>query len=340
MSNSLKFPWKEPADYGALQPLQEGICWLRLPLPFALDHINVWLLESSSGWSLVDTGIRRDEVKQLWKQLLGGVMKEKPLEQILVTHFHPDHFGLSGWLQQQTGAVVRMTEVEWQRGVKLKGDVDSALFNQQIDLYRNHGLDESWCQRLEARGNPYPHNVSFPPAEIKPLTEHGSVEMGDDSWQVIIVTGHAPGQACLYQPEKGILIAGDQILPTITPNVTLTADRADGDPLGDYLGSLKLLSILPDETLVLPSHGLPFYGLRQRISEIEIHHQERFDQLTALCEQPRSAGEVLEALFPRTLDIHQIMFAMGEAISHLVFLHQADHLLKIEDGGVIRYHHC
>lgn len=337
MSNSLKFPWKGPPDYGHPQPLLEGNFWLRLPLPFALDHINVWLMESASGWTVVDTGIRSDEVKGLWRELLDGVMSRRPLEQIVVTHFHPDHFGLAGWLQQQTDATVRMTEVEWQQGIKLKGDGDNALFNRQIDLYRQHGLEGSWCQRLEARGNPYPRNVSFPPSKIDPLTDHGSVVIGEDRWQVIVVTGHAPGQAALYQPEKGLLIAGDQVLPRITPNVTLTADRPDGNPLGDYLGALKLLSILPDETLVLPSHGLPFYGLRQRIREIEVHHQERFDQLTALCDQPRSAGELLEALFPRALDIHQIMFAMGEAISHLVFLHQADRLLRIEDDGVIRY---
>ncbi|NIR32501.1 MAG: MBL fold metallo-hydrolase [Gammaproteobacteria bacterium] len=323
---------------GARRPVAPGVHWLRMPLPFALDHINLWLIEDASGWTLVDTGVARDEVKTLWRALLHDGLGGRPITRIIVTHHHPDHLGLAGWLHAELGAPVWMTRTEWLTGTLLHADADARQAGQQVDLFRRHGLAEPLALRLAERGNRYRALVSPPPSEYRRLADGERIEIGAHSWRVVVTTGHAPEHACLYCEELEVLIAGDQVLPKITPNVSLPPSEPGADPLAEFLCSLAHLRTLPAGTLVLPSHGRPFRGLRQRIDQMSAHHDDRLEAVIESCGAPHCAGELLTVLFKRELDTHQLMFAMGECLSHLRHLNVRGELASFADArGITRY---
>lgn len=293
-----------------------GIFWLRMPLPFALNHINLWLLQEGKDWLLVDTGIATDEVKTHWQQVLGHLGAGQ-IRRILVTHFHPDHVGLAGWLQQQTGASLYMNQTEWLMANWLQQDQAARFSTRMVDFFLHHGLDEQFADALRRRGNGYRQLVSAPPMSFHALTEGDLLKIDDLDWQVIIGKGHALEHICLYQPERKILLAGDQILPRISPNISLLANQPDADPLAEYLLSLQRFCALDPEALVLPAHGRPFYGLHFRAQELMDHHQQRLQQLQQACRQAQTAADLLPVLFDRPLDAHQIVFAMSECLAHL-----------------------
>lgn len=323
---------------GRKRTVAPGVHWLRMPLPFALDHINLWLMEDGPGWTLVDTGVAREEVKELWRGLLHDGLNGRPITRIIVTHHHPDHLGLAGWLHAEVGAPVWMTRTEWLTGTLLHADADARQAGRQVDLFRRNGLAEPLARRLAARGNRYRDLVSPPPPAYRRLADGEHVEIGPHAWRVVVTTGHAPEHACLYCEELGVLIAGDQVLPKITPNVSLPVNEPEADPLALFLGSLADLRALPEGTLVLPSHGRPFRGLHGRIDQISAHHDARLDALLASCDAPRCAAELLTVLFKRELDDHQLMFAMGECLSHLRHLEVKGRLTRLTDaGGIERY---
>lgn len=331
-------PWDAPPAWGTPVPVADGVYWLRMPLPFALDHINLWLLRDTRGWTLVDTGVARDEVRALWRSLLRGPMAAGPLERVVVTHFHPDHFGLAGWLAEATGAELWMSRAEWLTGSLLQADAEARHAAAQAALFRAHGLDGERLQALRERGNAYRRLVSVPPPRFMRLREGDGLRVRGRRWEVRMARGHAPEHACLYCPDLGVLIAGDQVLPRITPNVSLPASEPDSDPLALFLESLGAMRVLPPRTLVLPSHGLPFRGLHARIGQIERHHRERLDALASACARPRSAAELVEVLFRRRLDTHQLMFAMGETLAHLRYLEVRGALVReTGTGAVVRF---
>jgi glyoxylase-like metal-dependent hydrolase (beta-lactamase superfamily II) len=311
-----------------VQNVAPGIFWLRMPLPFALDHINLWLLEDKDGWTIVDTGICRDEIKALWRKLLTDVMAKRPVKRIIATHFHPDHLGLAGWLEEECGAPLWMTGTEWLMGSFLYYDSDARTTTRTLDFYRRHGLSEQWLTKLNS-GNRYRRAVSPPPTAFYRIRDGDSISIGDKDWRVIVGNGHAPEHACLYCEALGTFISGDQILPKITPNISVYASEPDSNPLGLYLESLANFYALPQETLVLPSHGYPFTGLHARLDYIHEHHGDHFGELLAAIDQPRSAAELIPVMFQRQLDTHQIFFAMGECLAHLAYL--------TEGGQLVRY---
>lgn len=341
MASSIQYLWTEPPRPAEVREVAPGVYWLRMPLPFALDHINLWLLEDGEGWTIVDTGIGREEVKTLWRELLHDPMGGRAVRRIVVTHFHPDHFGLAGWLQEVTHAPLWMTRTEWLTGSFLHSDAEARAVTQQVEFFRRHGLAEERLAALHRRGNRYRALVSAPPGSYRRLVHGAALAAGGSEWQVIVGEGHAPEHACLYRKEQAVLIAGDQILPKITPNVSLPAAEPDADPLARFLDSLERFDALPEDTLVLPSHGYPFRGLHCRLAQFRAHHAARLEELEASCREPRSAADLLPVLFRRELDTHQLMFAMGESLSHLRHLEAAGRLEReIGGDGVVRYRRC
>ncbi len=325
---------------GALNEIAPRLYWLRMPLPFALDHINLWAMDEGDSWTLVDTGLNNDETKGLWRQIFSGPLAGKPVGRLLITHHHPDHFGLAGWLVEEIGAVPWMSEIEFSFGTWLYNLPDEPYQRRMRTYYRRQGMPEETNLKLTSRGNLYRGRCGPPPAEAKVLTLGGSVDAGGRTWQIVPGHGHVEGHACLYAEEDGIFIAGDQLLPRISPNVSVHAWNAEADPLTAFIETQQRLArILDDGVLVLPSHGRPFHGATSRATALVAHHEDRLDRAVEACrESPRSAYDAIPALFNRKLDDHQLFFALGESLAHLNHLAVLGRLSGEDHKGVLRFH--
>jgi glyoxylase-like metal-dependent hydrolase (beta-lactamase superfamily II) len=306
-----------------------------MPLPFALDHINLWLLEDGADWTAVDTGIAIEPVRQAWQEVLG----DRRLVRQIVTHFHPDHLGLAAWLEERTGAPLWITQGEYLTAHVIHAQLGGYSVSAMLAFFRTHGLDGGRLAALDQRGNAYARGVPSIPATYRRIYEGEEIAVGGNRWRVIVGHGHAPEHASLYCESLGLLIAGDMMLPRISTNVSAFAGVPEGNPLGRFLDSVAALGALPEDTLILPSHGLPFTGLHARIGQLEAHHRERCDALVAACAaRAASAADLLPVLFERDItDPHQTMFAMGEAIAHLIFLEQTGAMTRVVENGTIRY---
>lgn len=327
----------QPAGGEAWQ-VAEGVFWIRMPLPFALDHINLWLLEDGDGWTVVDTGINREEIKDLWETVFTSVLGGRPVKRLICTHYHPDHMGLAGWLTERLGVGMWATDGEWRMAAQVHAK-DDADFSDELEvMYRKCGYDEDFIGRVHERGNPYRRRAGSIPDPAHILADGDRVEIGRHSWQVIVGRGHAPEHACLYSEKAGVLISGDQVLPKITPNISVQAGDLEADPLAQYLASLDLFEPLPDNTLVLPSHKWPFRGLKQRLQSLRDHHADRLEETLLGCVTPRTVREAVPILFRRELNDHQLFFAIGEALAHLNHLWKLGRLTRtVDEDGIWRF---
>jgi glyoxylase-like metal-dependent hydrolase (beta-lactamase superfamily II) len=339
MAEQLQFPVMTPPPPGEAMTIAPGVLWLRMPLPFALDHINLWLLDDGPCWTIVDCGFASSKTRGLWEQIFVGYLAGKPVGRVLVTHYHPDHIGLSGWLAERFAAPLWITEREWLHARMMTGHETGDYAQAARDFAHRAGLDAADCELFGERHTSYRRGVPSVPATYRRIGDGSVIEIGGREWQVIVGEGHAPELACLYCAETGVLIAGDQILPRISPNISVPPHEPDGDPLARYLESLvKLRGALPADTLVLPSHNLPFRGVWTRIDELAAHHQERCGEAIDACQRPITAAELVPIMFHRPLDRHQTAFALGEALAHLNYLVGGGELARATgEDGVDRY---
>jgi glyoxylase-like metal-dependent hydrolase (beta-lactamase superfamily II) len=323
-------------EAGTAVTVAPGILWVRMPLPFALDHINIWLLEDDAGWTIVDTGIGSNRTREYWERIFAEALGAKPVIRVIATHFHPDHVGLASWLVERWGAEFCSSLTEWLFGRALSQEDPESMVRTALAFYRRAGLDEASLAVMAERGNAYARGVAALPPVLRRLRAGDRLPIGGAEWQVIIGGGHTPEHVCLYSAGSGILIAGDQVLPRISPNISVWPSEPDADPLQDFLASLDQLRAVPDDTLVLPSHDTPFLGLHDRLDELTAHHQERLRETLDACETPRSVAEVTRIMFRRPLDPHQLIFAVGEALAHLNHLLYRGHLSrKTDQNGVL-----
>ena len=330
----IQYPFENLPEAGAAQEIAEGVRWVRMPLPFALDHINLWLIRDGSHWAAVDTGIALDNVKDCWRQLLPAY----PLGRQVVTHCHPDHIGLAGWLEREVGIPLWITQGEYLSAQMVCEQIGSYGLPAMLALFRQHGLDDERALALTERGNAYKRVLSGIPATYQRLFDGKAILIGEHEWRVIAGFGHSPEHAALHCSDLNILISGDMLLPRITTNVSAVASNPDGNPLGLFLDSIARFKELPDDTLVLPSHGKPFRGLHARVDALERHHQARLEELLTAIAHPGTAAELMPVLFTRPLaDAHQVMFAMGETIAHLNYLEHAHRIERINGNGVVRF---
>jgi glyoxylase-like metal-dependent hydrolase (beta-lactamase superfamily II) len=323
----LDYPFSDLPAEGASLAVAPGVRWVRMALPFALDHINLWLLDDGDALVAVDTGYGIDRTRDAWTQILSR--ETRPLERIIVTHHHPDHLGLATWLAARDGGAIHMTLGEYLGGQAIWHQLPGYAIPDMVAQFRAHGLAEARAAALASRGNAYRHGIPAMPTRYHRLFVDDAVRIGAHAWRVIIGHGHAPEHASLYCEALGVLIAGDMLLPRISTNISVYAATPHDDPLGRFLDSIREISDLPDDTLVLPSHGKPFKGIRARVDQLVEHHRERCAALLSECGVPRCAGELLGTLFPRELDTHQSMFAMGEAIAHLNHLEKQGALRRV-----------
>lgn len=336
---TLDFPFPEPPGPGTLREVAEGVHWLRMRLPFALDHINLWLLRDGESWTAVDTGLSNDETRENWQRVLGSSEISDSLSRIIVTHYHPDHMGNAGWLTRRLNIPMWTSESEYLSAHTNFSDVAGNNAQAVAQLFKEHGLDATRVAAIADRGNGYRRIISEPPQHYVRLLDGDEIAIGANNWQVITGYGHAPEHSALYCASRGVLISGDMLLPKISTNVSVWPFEPLGDPLKLFLRSIDRFKQLPADTLVLPSHGLPFRGAHLRVDMLQQHHAERLADVRQMCASPSTAAELLPVLFKRELDTHQLFFAMGESIAHLNHLWYRNELERLDGGadGVHRF---
>ncbi|MGB6056452.1 MAG: MBL fold metallo-hydrolase, partial [Burkholderiaceae bacterium] len=311
---------------GTVYQIAPGVRWLRMGLPFALDHINLWLVEDEfeqeggvvRGWTAIDCGIANDATRALWEQVFADALDGLPIVRVLVTHCHPDHVGLADWLCQRWQAPLWMTLGEYASARMMSASLPGANGASMLPHFQRNGLvDPVAVEQMRGRKGHYGALVPTVPHAFTRIQDGQAVAIGGRDWRIITGFGHSPEHAALYCAELNLLISGDMVLPRISTNVSVFPLEPHANPVQQYLDSLKKFGSLPDDVLVLPSHGKPFRGLHTRIRQLFDHHAERLAEVLEACAVPRSAVDIVPIMFRRELDAHQLGFALGEALAHL-----------------------
>lgn len=346
LEHELSYPFADtlPAA-GTRFEVAPGLYWLRMPLPFALDHINLWLLrdcfQGREGWTLIDCGVASDDIRRHWDTLIDTGFDGLPIVRVLCTHNHPDHVGLAGMLTSRFSAPLWMTVGEYAVGRILSAHMPGSDPDASYKHYRRNGMvDSPQLDALRSRSQShFPSLVPSMPQSFRRIGDHEDIVIGQRSWRVIIGTGHSPEHAALYCEQDGLLISGDMVLPRISTNVSVFDLEPEANPLTWYLGSLRRFESCGADTLVLPSHGRPFRGLHRRLAQLHDHHAERLSAVEAACrESPRHGAESVKIIFGREFDAHQMMFALGESLAHLHALWYQGRLQRTQGSdGVFRF---
>lgn len=314
----LRYPLKRIPSAGEMMEAAPGIYWVRMPLPFQLDHINLWLLEEDDGWTLVDTGVSSDEVKALWRRIFADGLGGKPVKRLIVTHLHPDHVGLAGWFTRKWGIELQMSRTDFLLCRNLVLDTGREAPKEALDFYRAAGIGERGLESYRKRFGGFGERVHRLPDIFRRLKEGDEMTIGGRRWRVVVGSGHAPEHVCLYCAEAKILISGDQVLPRISSNVSVHPTEAYENPLQDWLDSChRIRAALPDDVLVLPAHNEPFYGLHTRLTQLIDGHAEGLAKLHELLAEPKRAIDVFPALFKRKIVTDVFFMATGESLAHL-----------------------
>lgn len=334
LESRLEYPFGEvlPAP-GKKLPVGPGVYWIRKPLPFALDHINLWLLrdqfEGRDGWTVIDCGIGSEATRQAWDQVIANELEGLPIVRVLCTHTHPDHLGNAGWLTARFDVPLWMTLGEYAMGRVLQSALPGTDGAGIVGHFIAHGLDDpAHIAKLEQRTSYFSRLVPEVPLSFRRISEGEQVTIGARSWRVITGFGHSPEHAALFAEDGAILISGDMLLPRISTNVSVHSMEPEANPLQQFLDSIDRFDGLPEDTLVLPSHGRPFRHLHERVRQLHQHHDERLGEVRALCRVPTTARDVVPVMFKRELDSHQLFFAFGEALAHLHALWYAKEVVR------------
>jgi len=323
-----------------MREVAPGVFWVRMPIPIpGLEFINLWLLRDGDGWTMVDSGLRTRQIRDLWEQVFATSLEGRPVNRLICTHFHPDHLGQAGWLCQRWGIELWMTLGEWSFGRMLSLDQVDAVPEDAVTFYQRVGFDQQHLDYYRNhRFDNFRRAVSEVPRAFRRVSDGDRIEIDGKEWRVIVGRGHSPEHACLYCAELGLLISGDQVLPRISPHIGVYPTEPEADPLRQYLDSLPLFRPLPADTLVLPAHNDPFRGLHQRVAALAEHHDKRLNDLLVACGEPRTAVEVLPVLFRRVLDEKSIFMAAGEALAHLNYLVAEGRMVRsLGADGLHRY---
>ena len=335
--SSIEYSYSATPGPGTGMEVHDGIYWLRLPLPFALDHINVWLLDDGDAWTLIDTGPAARETQAAWEALFDSLVESKPVRRLVVTHYHPDHIGLLKWLNDRWHPQVYLSAPTLAHAQRMFGPDTAPLRSDLDDFCRAHGAPNPEFFSLFLSGGMYRRIVSGTVEQVNYLEDGAQISMGGRSWRAIMTNGHARGHISFYCEESALLISGDQVLPRITSNVSLFEDDPDTNPLQEYLASLQRIGALPETTEVLPSHGRIFRGLQHRIAEIEDSHRERTNKVLSICQQRVSTRDMIDRIFERELDDLNWMLAFGETLAHIRYLEQQGQIRAFQNGG--RYYY-
>ncbi len=315
---NLHFPITEAPAQGIPTAVAPGVYWLRMPLPFSLDHINLWIIEDDDGWNLIDTGIGTEACVELWRKIMLDNKDAKPVKRIFVTHMHPDHVGLAGWLCKKWDVPLYMSRTDYLMCRVLVNDSYREAPEAGLQFYASAGLSEEQLEYYQTKFGGFGKMIKPLPDQYQRLQEGDSFTMANHSWEIIKGTGHAPEQMTFLCRDLNLYISGDQLLPSISSNVSVWPTEPDSNPLQDWLDSCAMLQEkLPEDVLVLPAHERPFTGAYERLQHLQDGHQRGLDKLLAACNQPKRVVDLFSCLFRREIDNTVLTLAVGETMAHL-----------------------
>jgi glyoxylase-like metal-dependent hydrolase (beta-lactamase superfamily II) len=339
-SEALRYPWENHPSPDQVVEVMPGVLWVRLKLPFRLNHVNIYLLADGDGWTMVDSGFGNEESIAAWTALFEGPLAHIHVTRLIVTHSHPDHVGLAGWIVERFGCSLHMSQVEYLQSVYHQNRGTEERKAAQRLFFRRHGMDESVTDALLSRGQDYLKRVSVLPPSYRRISHGDEISIGTRRFKVLTGGGHALDQVMLYCATDKLFLSADQVLSKISPNVSVWAVEPDQNALGEYLASLaSLTTTLPYDLLVLPGHGVPFYGLKTRIKQLADHHEDRCRLIADACRNtPQTSQELLPVVFHKhVLDPHQMGFAAGELIAHVNYMLVEGRLIAEETDGTLRF---
>jgi len=344
LSNSeLKYPYSDHPAPGTTRDVADGVRWLTMPMGGSLTHINLYLLEDTDGWFVVDTGLPLKEVSDLWDQICADELDGKPVKGVICTHMHPDHIGNANYLTDKFRCPLYMTQAEYYQACSFSNRSGSHHQSWQGEqFYLRAGMPRDYLEKLRKMWETSSKDgFSMPamPNGYHRLQNGDSLRIGANVWKVVVGAGHSPEHACLHCEEIGVMLSGDQILPIITSNVSVHPTEPNANPMKFWMESHDKFMSTPDETFILPAHNLPFYGVRERLRELISHHEDRMLAIEEHCAtKSANARELLPVLFARELDPRQMMMALGEAIAHTHLLVHRNRVQRtLADNGVYEF---
>ncbi len=325
----IRYPWPEPPAEGAAIEVAPGVLWMRLPLPMKLDHVNVYALDDGDGWTVIDTGFASRRSRAIWERLLAGPLGGRPVRRVLVTHHHPDHVGLAGWFVAR-GAALLMPRTGWLMARMLTLDLQESYPPETLEFYRRAGMDGAiYAQRAAERPFNFADCVDPLPLGYTRLKEGGTLRIGGRDWDVRMGEGHAPEHATLWSRDGDLVIGGDQLLPSISPNLGVYPTEPEADPVGEWIAACERLARFATEgQVVLGGHKLPFRGLPLRLRQLIENHHGGLVRLEAFLSEPRTAGQCFAPLYRREIGPGEYGLALVEAVAHLNHLHQTGRALR------------
>ncbi|CAM3430279.1 MBL fold metallo-hydrolase [Marinicrinis lubricantis] len=314
----------------------EEIWQIRTPLPFPLRWVNSYVLtEPDQRVTLIDPGLNHEEGRQHWGSVLHQLnIKWSDIGRVVLTHHHPDHYGISGYIQQQSGAEVWMSQTAHEQA-QLMWSQQETMSRDMVEMFRKQGMDDETCSKMAAHLESFKPLVSPAPRVIHFPSDQEFI-LGGESYDMIETGGHAAGHISFYQPQRKRIFCGDHVLPRITSNVSYLPG-GDPNPLDRFLDGLKRMQQYEVEK-AFPGHRDPFMNFKERTVEMLMHHEERLQAMTALLkDRPRTAFEICSSMFGTRLSVHQLRFAMAEVIAHLIYLRDRQRIESTETQQGIVY---